>query len=278
VCGFVTRISDGIALAAPALADTVSGIDPDDFAFLADVERWYFWFVARRALIAALAARYAPTASRFIEIGCGSGNVINALTAARAWDRVIGTDLHPKGLSLARSRLPASVELLQVDARRIPFRNAFDLAGAFDVLEHIAEDELAIAQIHGVLVDGGVLIATVPQHRSLWSHADEAAHHVRRYQAGELEARLSDAGFQIVFSTSYAVSLLPFMAAQRLIASRRFNEDARTTARREFAIPSYLNRLLTAILSTEVALTRRGLRWPAGGSRVVVARKPSKAA
>jgi SAM-dependent methyltransferase len=273
-CGHTAPVLDGIALTAPALANTISGFDPADFAFLAEVERWHFWFVARRALIVALTDSHAPLARQFIEIGCGSGNVIEALTSARSWTRIVGTDIHPKGLALARSRLSPAVELVQVDARELPFHSAFDLAGVFDVLEHIAEDELVITRIRDALVDRGVLIAAVPQHPSLWSAADEVGHHVRRYRRGELEAKLSASGFDIAFSTSYAVALLPLMALNRILVRQGSRDvDARTIARREFDVAPRLNRLLTAILSAEISLTRRGVRWPIGGSRVVVARK-----
>lgn len=273
-CGHVAPLRDGIPLTAPSLADTITGFDPADFDFLARAERDHFWFAARRRLILALVEKYAPDARSVLEIGCGSGNVIGALARSRAWSRIVGVDIHPRGLSLARAGLPPPVELLQADARAIPFRDAFDLVGAFDVLEHIAEDEAAIAGIRAALAAGGVLLAAVPQHPYLWSASDDVAHHVRRYERGELGRKIAAGGFEILFSTSYAVILLPLMAASRLAARRSARtEDARTVARREFDVPSGINVLLTAMLNLETALTRRGARWPAGGSRVIVARK-----
>jgi hypothetical protein len=63
-----------------------------------------------------------------------------ALAASRGWERLVDSDLHPAGLKCARTRLPREVELVQMDARTIPAVNAFDLTGAFDVVEHIAEE------------------------------------------------------------------------------------------------------------------------------------------
>jgi len=48
---------------------------------------------------------------------------------------------------------------------------------------------------------------------------------------------------------------------------RRENEDAY-----EFKLNPLLNTLLLRLLRFEVRLTLSGVRWPAGGSRVVVAR------
>jgi SAM-dependent methyltransferase len=273
-CGHVLEQRHGISLTAPALADTLTGFDPADFTFLAKAEIGHFWFAARRRLISGLVDNYFPEATRFCEIGCGSGNVIGALAASRPWRRIVGTEIHTAGISLARPRLPGQVELIQADARRMPLRNAFDLAGSFDVLEHIDRDEEAIAGIAEALVPGGGFIATVPQHPSLWSISDEIAHHQRRYVRGELETKLEHAGFEVLFSTSYTVFLLPMMALARVRARKAGpDQDPRELARREFNIPPTLNRILQGILDMEVKLTLRGIRWPIGGSRVVVARK-----
>ena len=91
---------------------------------------------------------------------------------------------------------------------------------------------------------------------------------------GELERKIAASGFEILFSTSYAASLLPLMAVRRQLAgSLGRQEDLRTIARRELDVARVTNRLLSMILAAETSLTRRGVRWPAGGSRVVVARK-----
>lgn len=273
-CGHVLEQRDGISLTAPALADTLTGFDPTDFNFLAKAEIKHFWFAARRRLISGLVDKYFPEATRFCEVGCGSGNVIGALARGRHWRRIVGTEIHTAGLSLARPRLPEKVELLQADARRMPLRNAFDLAGCFDVLEHIDQDDEAISGIAAALVPGGGFIATVPQHPSLWSVSDDIAHHQRRYARGELETKLKRAGFEILFSSSYTVFLLPMMALARMRSRKaRANQDPRELARREFNISPRLNRILQTILDMEVKLTLRSVCWPAGGSCVVVARK-----
>jgi SAM-dependent methyltransferase len=259
--------SGGIVLFAPELADTVSGFDPASFSKLARVEADHFWFVARNELITGLANRFFPHAHSFLEIGCGSGNVLRALKASRHWEHLAGSDLHPSGLAIAKSRLPEDVELVQMDARSIPASGVFDVIGAFDVLEHVAEDEAVLCAVRGALKPGGGAIFSMPQHPWLWSRADELAYHQRRYRRAELEEKLRRNGFEIIFSSSFTTLLLPLMAASRLHAQ---HSDSAVDS--EFAIHPAVNTLLKGILQAEVWLTLAGMRWPIGGSRVIAAR------
>lgn len=270
-CGHVVGDVAGIAMLAPDLADTISGFDPQSFHALSEVEATHFWFVARNVLISGLAEKYFPQARDYLEVGCGNGAVMSALVKGRTWNRIVGSELHPTGLSYSRVRLPSNVELVQMDARNIPAKSAFDLVGAFDVIEHIAEDEAVLAAMRQATRRGGGAIVTVPQHPWLWSSADDLAYHQRRYRLGEMERKMRAAGFEIMFSSSYTALLFPLMAASRLKA-RLFPSGGATDINREFEVAPRLNAAMISLLKAEVALTLRGLRWPAGGSRVVVGR------
>jgi SAM-dependent methyltransferase len=254
---------------APDLADTVSGMDPENFDELAELEAGYFWFVTRNELIVGLANKFFPEARNFLEIGCGTGAVLRELATSRRWERLVGSELHPSGLSHARKRLPSEVEFVQMDARQVPAVGVFDLTGAFDVIEHIADDEGVLRGMRAATQTGGGTIIAVPQHPWLWSRADDIAHHQRRYRRGELEAKLLRNGFQILFSSSFTALLFPLMAASRLMrgSGAKDADDFR-----EFKLNRHVNSAFTAILRAEVRLTLAGWKWPAGGSRVVVAR------
>jgi SAM-dependent methyltransferase len=268
-CGRVVEQGEGIAMFAPELADTISGMDPRAFEALSKIETEHFWFVARNELIVGLAEKFFPQARRFLEIGCGNGAVLRAVAASRAWERLVGSELHPSGLAYARKRLPSGVEFVQMDARNIPAVGAFDLVGAFDVIEHIADDEAVLRGMRAATQTGGGTIIAVPQHPWLWSRADDIAYHQRRYRRGELEAKLLRNGFEILFSSSFTALLLPLMAASRL-RSRGSERDEAVS--REFSLNPRVNSLFTAILRGEIRMTLAGLNWPAGGSRFVVGR------
>ena len=274
-CGEAVAAADGIPLFAWKLADTVTGMDPQNFAFLAEVEQRHFWFAPRNRLITGLVKRYFPDADDIFEVGCGTGIVLSALSEARRWRRIAGSELHPSGLKVARRRLGPAVELVQMDARAIPAERVFDVIGAFDVIEHIKEDEQVLQAMHRAVRPGGGVIVAVPQHPWLWSAADVLGHHIRRYRRGELETKIRNAGFRTLFTGSYNFLLLPLMAASRIAErlSSKHPKDAVVAVEAEFAVPHALNALFKAALQAEVSLTLRGLRFPAGGSRIVVARK-----
>jgi SAM-dependent methyltransferase len=156
-----------------------------------------------------------------------------------------------------------------MDARNIPALDVFDLTGAFDVIEHIADDEAVLRGMRAATRAGGGTIIAVPQHPWLWSRADDVAHHQRRYRRGELEAKLIRNGFEVLFSSSFTALLLPLMAASRLMGGRNKQDD---DVFHEFRLNRHVNDAFTAILRAEVRMTLAGWRWRAGGSRVVVGR------
>jgi SAM-dependent methyltransferase len=270
-CRWRVPESEGIPLFAAELADTISGFDPAVFDGLAKVEATHFWFVVRNELIVALAQRYFPNARRYLEIGCGNGAVLAGIARHRAWDRVVASDLHPRGLARARARLAGSAEFAQLDARAIPAEAAFDLVGAYDVIEHVADDEAVLRSIRRAIAPGGGALLAVPQHPALWSGVDEFAHHQRRYRRGELERKLEGNGFAIMFSSSFTSTLLPLMAISRLKA-RIFPPARDADVLNELNIGPRVNSVLTSLLRVEIRLTLAGMHWPFGGSRIIAAR------
>ncbi len=66
--------------------------------------------------------RHFPDANSLLELGCGTGFVLEALREAAfpGW-RLVGSELYEEGLAVARRRLP-DVELVQADARALPYR------------------------------------------------------------------------------------------------------------------------------------------------------------
>jgi SAM-dependent methyltransferase len=264
-CGAAPETRGGFTAFAPELADG-DGHDADyDYDVLAEVEDTHFWFRSRAQLLAWAIARYFRGAQSMLEIGCGTGGVARVIRARFPAMRLAATEVLVRGLDFARGRLPG-VQLLQMDAHRIPFDAEFDLVGAFDVIEHIDDDEAVLRGMRDAVRPGGGVLITVPQHPFLWSAIDDYSHHRRRYTRRELARKIERAGLRIVRLTSFVSLLLPLLLLSR--RSRRPFDPAR-----EMRVRSGANRMLLAISRIEQSIVASGVSLPAGGSLLAIAQR-----
>lgn len=267
-CGFVPARVDGFLAWAPELAKHNDGFPEESFEGLARVEVGSFWFRARNAIILWALRKYFPGFQSLLEVGCGTGYVLSGIAGTFPHSRIVGSEIYTAGLAFAAKRLPKA-ELLQMDARKLPYEAEFDVVAAFDVIEHILEDELVLHNFHRAIKPGGGCLITVPQHQWLWSPVDEAARHQRRYSARELHIKVKAAGFRIVYSTSFVALLLPLMLASRLTVRR--SGDVGDS--KELILNPVFNYILEAIMRIEHLVIKSGVSLPFGGSRLLVCQR-----
>jgi SAM-dependent methyltransferase len=270
-CGFGPVLVNGFYAYAPEFSRAETGFKSIYFSDLARLEEANFWFRARNTLLIWALKHYGLNVHKFMEIGCGTGSVLKSIAHAFPSVQSVGSEIFPEGLAFAAERLGGRSEFLQMDARQIPYVAEFDAIGAFDVIEHIREDEAVLQQMHQALKPRGLLMLTVPQHPSLWSPVDEYSCHVRRYTARGLHEKVNCAGFEIIRSTSFVTTLLPLMFLSRLLQRGKSPEYLASNS--ELKIDPILNRILEYCLHFEVLLIRLGVSLPAGGSRLVIAIK-----
>lgn len=268
-CSAQPTIIDGFDAFAPELAQSNSGFKPEYFADLARLEANNFWFRARNRLVICALKKYVGKLKSFMEVGCGTGYVLANIADNFPDANLTGSEIFTAGLGFASKRLPVA-NLIQMDARRIPFADEFDAVGAFDVLEHIVEDEEVLSQLWQSLRPGGVLLLTVPQHQWLWSQSDEHACHVQRYNAIELKNKVQKAEFKILRVTSFVSLLLPAMLLSRI--NRR--SESKYDPLEEFQIPRWMDAFFYWVMMLEGFLIKVGISFPYGGSLLVVAQKP----
>jgi SAM-dependent methyltransferase len=107
----------------------------------------------------------------------------------------------------AVERLRASgARALVGDVRHLPFRAAsFAAVGAFDIVEHLEDDDAVFAELSRVLRPGGCLVLSVPLHSAAWTEFDELVGHCRRYDPPVLERMLAEHGLGIDRSAVYGM-------------------------------------------------------------------------
>ena len=268
-CGSMPVSIDGHLSFSPEMAAVSEGYEAVFFAELSSLEAKNFWFRSRNHLIIWALKRYFPKAQTFLEVGCGTGFVLSGIEQACPQLALFGSEVFVTGLRFAAKRL-SKAALFQMDARKIPFVDEFDVIGAFDVIEHIQQDVEVLKQMHQAIQPGGGMILTVPQHPWLWSQFDDIGHHVRRYRAQELKTKVEQAGFKVLRMTSFVSLLLPLMLLSRL-RSRKVNSNYDVMA--ELKVSRWMNTMLEGILTLERAVIQRGGGFPAGGSLLLIAQK-----
>jgi len=109
--------------------------------------------------------RYIKNGDYILEVGCGTGRLINCL-AKRNKIFAFGVDMSVKSIEISRD-LSSSIEtkcnLVRCDIKKLPFKDgSFSVVFADSVIEHVKNYEDAISEIVRVTKTGGYVIITVP--------------------------------------------------------------------------------------------------------------------
>jgi SAM-dependent methyltransferase len=129
---------------------------------------------SRQALADDYIPRLAPSAGRVLDLGCGTGESVDAFRAAAPGAAWVGVDIADSPEVRARTR--ADAEFHSFDGTHLPFEDAsFDLVYTKQVLEHVRHPEPLLADVARVVCPGGVLVGSTSQlepfhSRSLWNY------------------------------------------------------------------------------------------------------------
>jgi 2-polyprenyl-3-methyl-5-hydroxy-6-metoxy-1,4-benzoquinol methylase len=187
---------------------TVTSAAADQQAFYDEMWRNYSHLDAvspaafhRRRLVVRLATQFASGARNILDVGCGQGELLREVAEAIPGAEVHGADLSEQSIVDSRKRNP-TYDLFQLDLTAPDFSTryasklgAFEFVVCSEVLEHIPDDGLAATHLFSLVREGGIAIVTVPGGKM--SAFDKVIGHQRHYTPASLEARLTQAGFQM---------------------------------------------------------------------------------
>jgi 2-polyprenyl-6-hydroxyphenyl methylase/3-demethylubiquinone-9 3-methyltransferase len=124
---------------------------------------------SRMALVLETIDRFAQPAGRVLDVGCGTGFLLERL-AERGFSGV-GIDLSPESVDHARRRLAeigaADRLRAEVGSAYEPPEGPFDLIALTDVLEHLEDPRACLRALRERLAPGGLLVVSTPNRRSL---------------------------------------------------------------------------------------------------------------
>ena len=242
-------------------------MNPIEYATLAEVEESYWWHIGRRSILSGqikelFSGRRDLT---ILNVGSGTGGTVSLFSD---YGTVLNVDRSSEAVVYMRRK---GYEALQLDATKLPFEDEhFDLIAALDVLEHIEDDGLALAEWGRLLRPGGCLVLTVPAYQWLWSGHDESLNHFRRYTAPDLR-KLADETALEVHKCSYAITFsFPMVVAFRFLQKLLRPRVQRSSY---VILPRWLNAFFITLLRMEAVLLRI-CDFPFGTSVLMVLSKP----
>lgn len=242
----------------------------ETYAAESRVVETHWWFTGRRKLFGRLITCLGLSLDApVLDVGTSSGTNLIMLRDL-GFTRITGLDSSVEAVHWCAERGLPPVTLGDIAA--MPFSaEAFHFVTATDVLEHVAEEGPALAEILRVLVPGGHVLISVPAFPSLWGLQDEVSSHLRRYRRAGLLRLVKDAGFEVRQEFHFNWLLFaPIWAARQVM---RFMRPG-VASENDINTP-LVNRLLKAIFAIDLWLAPR-IHPPFGVSMLVLARKPLK--
>lgn len=242
---------------------------PEHWEQLVNAEARSFWLRGRNACIAALLQRL-PQWQRLLEVGCGGGTVVRSLKQSFPDKYFVAADIALEPLHRLRS-INATIPLVRASILSLPFSAAFDVVAAFDVIEHLKRDDLAINHLCNAAKSGGFVVLSVPQYSWLYSQRDTILGHRRRYSRARLRSLLTANNCQVLTISSFACLAFPALLASRLwwTINKRRGEDLAA----DLSPKEPYNTIALGSLLLEAQILKAGGQLPCGGSLLVVAQK-----
>jgi SAM-dependent methyltransferase len=124
---------------------------------------------------------------RILEVGIGHGSYCALL---RKHGDYLGIDHDAASVAHAKVRFPdiafAQCDILKSESLAAIAPKGVDAVVSINVLEHIEDDEKAIANLVNVIRPGGHLLISVPAMAALYNDLDRLAGHCRRYDTSRL--------------------------------------------------------------------------------------------
>lgn len=238
-------------------------MDPEYARRYRELYQRHWWWRARERLVLETVRRYwRPGRLPILDVGCGDGLLFDRLAEfGDAW----GVESDASLISPDNPHRDR-IHVGPFDATFQPGRR-YGLVLMLDVIEHLPDPAGALRQAAALLEPDGILVATVPAFRLLWTTHDVLNHHFTRYTRRGFTALASSAGLDIVRARYFFHWVFPAKLGVRLLE---------TVVRRRPAAPAlpppWLNRLLYSTSRLEQRLLTP-LPVPLGSSLLVVGRK-----
>lgn len=218
--------------------------------------------IGRSALIGKVLGSYTDKKRNLaiLDVGAGVGQNISTLSGFGLVDAL---EVEEIGLN----ELAKRNDLGLIISEGIPceLNKKYDIIGAFDVIEHLENDQEAILWICDHLKPDGIFLATVPAFQWFFSEHDRALGHYRRYSSDTFK-KLFPKNMKLLSESYFNFFLFPVAVISRMIWSlRKFISGNHHSLDKQPAITDgIVNRFLLKVFLKEIEVVSPKTRWPFG--------------
>jgi len=245
-------------------------MEKDYYKWYYEVERKHWWFEVRNEIIIDLIRKAAGGKKlKILNVGVATGHTTELLME---FGEVTSVEYDKDCFNYLQTFLPG--ELVNGSITELPFGdNEFDLVCAFDVVEHVEQDQFAVDELSRVCKANGHIVISVPAFKFLWSEHDIINHHIKRYTRKEIEGLLSKnkIGYVSYFNFILFIPIAAVRVTKTLIFGTPKAEDAKSDFKS--VKPTTVSRMLKALFSSEKWFINRGVELPFGVSILAAAQK-----
>tara|TARA_B110000971_G_scaffold75653_1_gene77714 strand:+ start:19415 stop:20185 length:771 start_codon:yes stop_codon:yes gene_type:complete len=244
-----------------------------------DLERKHWWFTARLDILESILTnkilkkdkRKGPL--NILNVGVATGATTEMLSkygtvTSLEYDKDCCKFLFEK----------TGIKAINASVTDMPFQDhSYDLVCAFDVIEHVEDDNLAIHEINRVLKIGGNTFTTVPAFQTLWGDHDVLNHHFRRYKKRNYNDLFSANNIETNYLNHFNFWLFIPIAIVRIFArvikTGRNTTTITSTDNEGINSNQIVGKLLKAVFNSEKYLINNGIKLPFGVSIIHIGQK-----
>lgn len=232
-----------------------------------NLERSHWWFKARLEILESLLDLYLVKEKKNIKIlntGVATGATTKML---EKYGNVTSLEYDQECCNFLKNEL--NIDVINGSLTQLPFKKeSFDLVCAFDVIEHIKQDDLAIDEIKRVLKKNGTFCLTVPAFNFLWSEHDIINHHFRRYTSSKLAKKITNRGMTVSYKTYFNFFLFTPILIIRFFASKMKKKSGKSDFE-TYKQNSFLSNILFNIFRFEKWFIKQKKSFPFGVSIII---------
>lgn len=243
-------------------------MEDEIFHLMFELDSSHWWFYGQRAWLRQFYLKFAGQEKKWLDVGCGVGDVLRNLRKD-----FVGFGIDKNDLALSYCKRRNILRLVKGSVASLPFKDeSFDFVSVLGVMYHrgVENDRLCVKESVRVCRKGGLLFFSEPVTFLKGKH-DIKEHTTRRYSSGTLKELILASGLKIDRISYFCFfAFVPIFLIRKL---ERFWPGREKDSGGDLKTPSAFINLVMILLMRLESVWVKYFPLPIGSSVICVARK-----